>query len=31
VSENAVQTNTAFINALRYGGDITLVHGRLVS
>ena len=27
VSENAVQTNTAFINALRYGGDILNVFG----
>jgi hypothetical protein len=27
VAENAVQTNTAFINALRYGGDILNVFG----
>ena len=27
VSENAVQTNTAFINALRYGGDALNVFG----
>jgi hypothetical protein len=27
VGENAVQTNTAFINALRYGGDILNVFG----
>jgi hypothetical protein len=27
ISENAVQTNTAFINALRYGGDILNVFG----
>jgi hypothetical protein len=27
LSENAVQTNTAFINALRYGGDILNVFG----
>ena len=27
VSENAMQTNTAFINALRYGGDILNVFG----
>jgi hypothetical protein len=27
VSENAVQTNTAFINALRYGGDLLNVFG----
>ena len=27
VSENAVQTNTAFINAMRYGGDILNVFG----
>ena len=29
VSENAAQTNTAFINALRYGGDILNVFGDL--
>ena len=27
VSENAVQTNTAFINSLRYGGDLLNVFG----
>jgi hypothetical protein len=27
ISENAVQTNTAFINALRYGGDVLNVFG----
>jgi hypothetical protein len=27
ISENAVQTNTAFINAMRYGGDILNVFG----
>jgi hypothetical protein len=27
VGESAVQTNTAFINALRYGGDILNVFG----
>jgi hypothetical protein len=27
ISENAVQTNTAFINALRYGGDLLNVFG----
>jgi hypothetical protein len=27
VGENAVQTNTALINALRYGGDILNVFG----
>jgi hypothetical protein len=27
LSENAVQTNTAFINALRYGGDLLNVFG----